>query len=101
MSNLDDALAEVWTATSVDQPGAAFRAGVLERIAKRRMRADAGVAFAIALALTAIAWAAAPLSSVFAAALSQAVAAEPVMTAAGVIAVGLAVLVWRRRPALT
>lgn len=97
MTDLDDALGEVWAATAVERGDAAFRAGVLERIARRRMREEAGFALAIALALTAIAWAAAPFASVLAAAVSAVVGSEPVMMTAGVIAVGLAVLEWRRR----
>lgn len=69
MSQIDRLLDEVWAETDASAPGvptqsgAGFALSVMEAIARRRLRADLAVRFALVIALLAVGWALAPALS--------------------------------------
>lgn len=100
MSDLNEALAEVWDATAVDAEPAAFNAAVLERVARRRALHELGFAALIAVAVWAIASALGPVIAGFAAPLAALIAAPPVVIALVVVGASLGLLAlmrWRFR----
>lgn len=88
MTQLDEALAEVWKATRADHASVAFSAAVLERLAVRRVVSEVLVAATIAFAVLAVAMALGPALGTEAGLLYQILNASPVPTSLVIIAAG-------------
>ncbi len=89
MSDLDDALAQVWEQTSVDTAPLAFNAGVFEQIARRRARLELGVAALIAVAVWAVAMALGPLLMRVMTQMGVLIVSAPVLIAMGMVGAGI------------
>lgn len=98
MTQLDEALAEVWTETSVVHEPTAFSAAVLERMARRRALSELLIAATLAVAVLAVAMALGPVLGRETGLLDTILTAPPVVSSLVTIAAGLgAVSILRSR----